>query len=270
MTVLPSPLGFGVSGAHGTFLMPSRVTRMLVEQAFARGVRVFDTAPAYGAGEAERRLGQALGHLPRGEVFVTTKAGVTSAGLARRVRDFSPDSIERSVRESLARLGLEGVDGLILHGASSEELTPDLLARLSDLKAAGACRFLGVAGRGGELDAALETGQFQIVMAPVHPFVGAQAITRLKSARANGVAVMGIEAAGAGPAPLRLPRKPSDFYSLARALRSPGNPAPRVAMPGALTEPLKDGLADCVVMTTTRLQHLAANAAVMEDYSARD
>lgn len=270
MTFLPSPLGFGVSGAHGTFLVPPRATRVLVEQAFTSGVRVFDTAPAYGAGEAERRLGQSLRHLPRSEVFITTKAGLSSAGLVRRIRDFSPDGIERSVHASLTRLGLEGVDGVILHGASPEELTPALLARLSDLKAAGACRFLGIAGRAGELDAALETGRFQILMAPVHPFVGEAALTRLKYARTNGVAVIGIEAAGAGPVPLRLPRKPSDLYSLARALRSPRNPAPRVAMPGALADSLKAGLADCVVMTTTRLDHLAANAAVLDADSVPD
>ncbi len=263
MTLLPSRLGFGVSGPHGTALLPSRATRMLVEQAFEGGVRVFDSAPAYGAGEAEKRLGRALACLPRSDVFVTTKAGVCSAGLARRIRDFSPDGLERSIRASLSRLGLEGVDGLILHGPAPLELTPALLARLSDMKTAGAFRHLGVAGRGAELDAALETGAFKILMAPVHPFIGEAARSRLRAARGAGIAVMGIEAAGDGPPPLRLPRKASDLYALARRLRTGGTDGPRAAMPDALADPVLDGLADCVVMTTTRTEHLAANIGAM-------
>ncbi|WP_439633233.1 aldo/keto reductase [Glycocaulis sp.] len=260
MSILPSRLGFGISGAHGTPLVAPGGTVRLVGQAFAAGVRVFDTAPAYGAGEAEKRLGRALASLPRDGVFVTTKAGVSSTGLARRVRDFSPDGLERSIRASLSRLGLEGVDGLILHGPAPSELTPALLTRLKALQAAGAFRHLGVAGRGAELDAALETGAFTILMAPVHPFVGEAARSRLRRARAAGIAVMGIEAAGDGPAPLRLPRKASDLYMLARRLRSGAADGPRAAMPDALADPLRDGLADCVVMTTTRPEHLAANA----------
>lgn len=258
-----SPLALGVSGAHGTLLMPARATRLLVEKAFEGGVRVFDTAPAYGAGEAEKRLGKGLTGLPRSDVFVTTKAGVSSAGLVRRIRDFSPDGIERSLRGSLARLGVEGVDGLILHGPAPSELTPALLARLSDMRAAGAFLHLGVAGRGAELDAALETCAFAILMAPVHPFVGDAAQARLRAARASGMAVMGIEAAGNGPPPLRMPRKPSDLYTLARRLRAGAADSPRVAMPGALADPVLDGLADCVVMTTTRTEHMAANIAAM-------
>lgn len=267
MSFLPSPLGFGVSGAHGTFLVPARSTRLLVEQAFAGGVRVFDTAPAYGAGEAEKRVGAALASLPRDQVFITTKAGVASTGLARRMRDFSPSAIERSVRTSLARLGVEGVDGLILHGPGPAELTPELFARLAALQTAGAFVHLGVAGRGGELDAALATGRFRLLMAPVHPFIGEAGMQRLRAARAGGIAVMGIEAAGAGPPPLSLPRSPADLYTLARGLRAASAPAPRAVMPGALVDPLREGLADSVVTTTTRPHHLAANIAAMKAFA---
>ncbi|MFN3834547.1 MAG: aldo/keto reductase [Glycocaulis sp.] len=259
MSLLPSQLGFGVSGAHGTALVPARETAALVQQAFAGGVRVFDTAPAYGAGEAEKRLGRALRSLPRSEIFVTTKAGVTSTGLARRIRDFSPAAIERSVRASLSRLGAGGVDGLILHGPAPDELTPALLQRLEALRSAGAFKHLGVAGRDVELDAALDTGRFALLMAPAHPFIGEEARARLMKARSAGIAVMGIEAAGDGPAPLRWPRRPADLYPALRALRHRQPPAPRAQMPGALADPLREGLADCVVMTTIRRLHLEAN-----------
>ena len=55
----------------------------LIELAFERGVRLFDTAPAYGNGEAERRLGEAMKRMPRYECIVSTKAGITSSGLSQ-------------------------------------------------------------------------------------------------------------------------------------------------------------------------------------------
>jgi aryl-alcohol dehydrogenase-like predicted oxidoreductase len=45
-----SALGFGVSGAHGTPLVPASETLALIKAAVEGGVRVFDTAPSYGAG----------------------------------------------------------------------------------------------------------------------------------------------------------------------------------------------------------------------------
>lgn len=256
---LPSRLGFGLGGALGTPLTTLHDAAGLVRRAHEAGIRVFDTAPAYGAGEAERRLGAALEGIPRESFFVSTKAGVTSAGLARRMRDFSPGGVETSVRASLNRLGLEGVDALILHGPDPSELTASLFSCLDRLKEAGAFRLLGVAGRGVELDAALETGRFALLMAPVHAQIGDEARERLLAARAKGVAVIGIEAAGAGPAPLRLPRKPADLYTLARTLRTPASGPPRTPMPDALLAPLRTGLADCVLMSTTRPEHLDAN-----------
>ncbi|MFW5661901.1 MAG: aldo/keto reductase, partial [Oceanicaulis sp.] len=85
MTALP--LGFGVSGAHGTPLVSRNSTIAMIERSLESGVALFDTAPAYGAGEAERRLGLALREIGRDRVRISTKAGLSSAGLARRMRD---------------------------------------------------------------------------------------------------------------------------------------------------------------------------------------
>jgi diketogulonate reductase-like aldo/keto reductase len=120
----PSKAGFGVSGAHGSPLVAARDTVRLLIEAFEGGVRVFDTAPSYGAGEAERRLGAAVSALGRERVFITTKAGLFSSGLSGRRRNFSPDAVEASVLASLDRLGVAGVDMLFLHGAGVHELTP--------------------------------------------------------------------------------------------------------------------------------------------------
>jgi D-threo-aldose 1-dehydrogenase len=256
---LPSRIGFGVSGAHGTPLVSHGATVTMVRQAFELGVRVFDTAPAYGAGESERRLGDALKTLDRDQVFVSTKAGLSSYGLAGRRRDFSPDAIENSLRESLARLQVGGVDALFLHGAAPEELTPALFERLDALKTAGAFRRLGAVGRGAELSAAIETGQFELLMAPVHPFLSEGETARLAQAAKAGLGVVAIETSGDAPSAWAIPKRPADLYTLAKRLRAqPGRG--RVGVEAGLKAALARPAVSCVMMTTTRLAHLKANA----------
>jgi D-threo-aldose 1-dehydrogenase len=102
-----------------------------VQAAWDGGIRYFDTAPHYGLGLSERRLGAALSGQPRAEYAISTKvgrrleplsaaAGLDSEGFEvpathRRVWDFSRDGIARSLAESLERLGLDRVDIVYLH-----------------------------------------------------------------------------------------------------------------------------------------------------------
>lgn len=253
-----SRLGFGVSGAHGTPLVPAPTTLGLIRRAFEGGVRVFDTAPAYGAGEAERRLGKALHTLPRDQVFVCTKAGISSTGFSRRARDFSPAGIEQSVRASLSRLGVEGVDALFLHGPDPYELTDELFARLAALKSSGAFARLGVAGLGPELDAAIASGRFDLMMAPVHPFIDDREEARLAAARARGMAVIAIQIAGDAPPARRMPRRPADIYALARSLRPAQEGRGRVHPVRGVRAALARSDVDAALVTTTRRVHLAA------------
>lgn len=255
-----SRIGFGVSGPHGTPLISRAETIALIEQAAGLGVTAFDTAPSYGAGEAERRLGEAVQRLGRDRLFLSTKAGLSSFGLAGRRRDFSADSIEASLRASLQRLGVDGVDALFLHGAAPEEWTPALLKRLSDLKSTGAFKTLGAAGRGPELDAAMETGAVQAVMAPVHPFLSDSENERIGRVGEAGLALFAVETAGDAPAPARAPRRLADFYALAKRLRArPGRG--RISVGTGLSAALARAEVSCAIMTTTRSDHLAANAA---------
>jgi D-threo-aldose 1-dehydrogenase len=103
-----------------------------VEAAWTAGIRYFDTAPHYGLGLSERRLGAALRERPREEFVISTKVGrllvPDEAGRARRDTegfdvpaayrrqwDFSRDGVLRSVEESLGRLRLDRVDVVFLH-----------------------------------------------------------------------------------------------------------------------------------------------------------
>jgi D-threo-aldose 1-dehydrogenase len=109
----------------------------VVSGATAAGVSYLDTAPHYGAGLAERRVGAALLDVPRGAYALSTKVGrllvplgpgepADRAGFVdepryRRVWDFTADGIRRSVEESLLRLGLDRVDVLYLHDPDDHE-----------------------------------------------------------------------------------------------------------------------------------------------------
>lgn len=103
-----------------------------VVAAWDRGIRYFDTAPHYGLGLSERRLGRALAGRPRDEFVLSTKVGrllvpnpggegrMDDDGFAvpatvRREWDFSRDGVRRSIEESLERLGLDRIDIAYLH-----------------------------------------------------------------------------------------------------------------------------------------------------------
>lgn len=103
-----------------------------VTAAIALGVRYFDTAPHYGLGLSERRLGAALADVPRDEVVLSTKVGrllvpdpahadrqdtegfMVPAAM-RRVRDYSRDGVLRSLDASMRRLGTDRIDVVYVH-----------------------------------------------------------------------------------------------------------------------------------------------------------
>ena len=132
-----------------------------VAAAWDAGMRYFDTAPHYGLGLSERRLGAALADRPRDAFVVSTKVGraldavdVVSGmdddgflvpATHRRRFDFSRDGIRRSLEESLERLGLDRVDILYLH--DPDDHWDDVLATgypaLAELRAEGVVSAIG-------------------------------------------------------------------------------------------------------------------------------
>ncbi len=76
----------------------------VLRRAFDAGVRYVDTAPSYGDGESERRVGEALAGQPRDEFFLATKT-------LERTADGARAELERS----LARLGVDHVDSVQCH-----------------------------------------------------------------------------------------------------------------------------------------------------------
>ncbi len=127
-------MGFGAAPIGNLFRPVDHATAAeAVAAAWDRGIRYFDTAPHYGLGLSELRLGAALGDKPRAEYALSTKVGrllvpnsaptgsdLQSGAFAvpdhyRRVRDYSRDGVLRSIESSLERLGLEHLDIVYVH-----------------------------------------------------------------------------------------------------------------------------------------------------------
>jgi len=83
----------------------------LVQTSFEMGINFFDTAPNYGLGTSELRLGKALIGYDRDRLVVNTKFGHTDTGGT----DYDSNSIRRSLEGSLKRLQMDYVDSLIIH-----------------------------------------------------------------------------------------------------------------------------------------------------------
>jgi D-threo-aldose 1-dehydrogenase len=128
--------------------------------AWDAGIRAFDTAPHYGVGVSERRLGSFLAGRPRNEFTVSTKVGrrlVPAAGDVQgeegfydipplaRVRDYTRDGVRRSLEESLGRLGLDRVDIVLIHDPDDvmEQAADEAYPALAELRAQGAVRAIG-------------------------------------------------------------------------------------------------------------------------------
>jgi len=86
-----------------------------VEFALENGVNFLDTAPHYGVGLAEERLGLALRGVPREQYILETKIGRLITADKQRVYDYSPAGIQQSLDASLARLQVDYVDSLLIH-----------------------------------------------------------------------------------------------------------------------------------------------------------
>ncbi|MET7864615.1 aldo/keto reductase [Micromonospora taraxaci] len=133
-----------------------------VDTAWEAGVRYYDTAPHYGLGLSERRLGAALRERPRDEYVVSTKVGRLlvpspqdahlrdSGGFDvpashRRVWDFSRDGVLRSIEASLERTGLDRVDVVYLHDPDDhwEQAAREAVPALVELRDQGVVGAIG-------------------------------------------------------------------------------------------------------------------------------
>ncbi|HKR76040.1 MAG TPA: aldo/keto reductase [Rhodanobacter sp.] len=141
-----------------------------VQHAWRQGVCHFDTAPYYGYGLSESRLGTALAGIPRADYSLSTKVGrllqdadgsqpAPDDGFAvsgrQAVFDYSRDGILRSVESSLRRLGTDHVEILLLHDIGAlthgaqhpailRQALDEALPTMAELRSQGVCGAIGL------------------------------------------------------------------------------------------------------------------------------
>ena len=160
--IMPGPLIFGGAPIGGLYAPVSDQTAAATLQAaWDAGIRAFDTAPHYGVGLSECRIGDFLAGRPRTEFMVCTKVGrrlVPAAGPVdgvddfygtpelSRVRDYSADGALRSLEDSLRRLRLDRVDIALIHDPDDHlaETLDGAYPALARLRAEGTVGAIGL------------------------------------------------------------------------------------------------------------------------------
>jgi D-threo-aldose 1-dehydrogenase len=183
-----------------------------VDAAWDGGIRTFDTAPHYGLGLSERRLGDALRHRPRDEYVLSTKVGrlLEPAEPAEPARDtegfdvpatqvrrfdFSADGVRRSLEASLGRLGQDRVDIALIHDPDNhgEQALRAAYPALEKLRAEGVVRAIGVGMNQAEMLTRFvtETDIDVVLMAGRYTLLDRSAAdTLLPAAQRRGVSVI--------------------------------------------------------------------------------
>jgi D-threo-aldose 1-dehydrogenase len=171
MTMRLTRLGFGAAPIGNLYAeVDERQALSAVHTAWDNGIRYFDTAPFYGYGLSEERLGRALAGVARSSFVLSSKvgrrisSGSASGGLSadgfavkggHAEFDYSREGIRLSVEGSLRRLKVDYIDILLLHdvgalthGARHEQMLrqalEESLPTMAELKASGVCRAIGI------------------------------------------------------------------------------------------------------------------------------
>lgn len=181
----------GCAPLGGLFqVVDTSTARDTLQSAWDNGVRIFDTAPHYGVGLSEQRLGQFLASYPREDFVVSTKVGrlleATDDDVEgvegfhgtpqnKRVLDYSAQGTRRSILESCERLQLDHIDIALVHDPDDymEMAEQEAIPALLELRDQG---FVGAVGVGmnyarkiqyfverTSLDCALMAGQYSLL-----------------------------------------------------------------------------------------------------------
>lgn len=146
-----------------------------VRLALDNGVRFFDTAPHYGQGVGEERLGRALAGIPREDYVLSTKVGKLVSAERTLIFDYSRDGVVRSLEASLKRLNLDYVDILLIHDADDhyQQAIDEAYTALHDLRAQGVVKAIGAGmnqwemllkfAQNGDFDCFLMAGRYTLL-----------------------------------------------------------------------------------------------------------
>lgn len=259
--------------------------RATVDAAWDSGVRLFDTAPHYGLGLSERRLGAALAE--RSGYVLSTKVGrlvVPSqvrdddemfdvpVGLGR-AWDFSADGVRDSLEDSLARLGLPEIDIALIHDPDDhlEQALAEAYPALAELREQGVVKAIGVGMNQWQapLRFVRETGVDVVMLAGRYTLLDQSGLPLLDECAERGVRVL---AAGVFNSGLLATAAPSGTFDYAPAPAPLLDRAARIAavcerhgvsLPqAAMAFPLRHPAVASIVLGARAPEEVLANAAL--------
>jgi D-threo-aldose 1-dehydrogenase len=215
-----SAIGFGGAPLGDLYTRLDEATaQATVAAALGAGITYFDTAPLYGHGLSEHRLGAGLRHVARDRVVLSTKVGRWmdtrggggdlsgyAGGLPHRaVFDYSFDGALRSVEQSLLRLGTDRIDVLLIHDVDAwthgvgtverrfAEAMDGAYRALARLRAEGVVKAIGIGvneaemcvrfAQAGDFDTVMLAGRYSLLEQPALE-------TFLPMAAEKGIAVL--------------------------------------------------------------------------------
>lgn len=151
-TLTTSLVGFGGgsisgdAGGYGFGNITEKQSCDLLQYAFERGVRLFDTAPIYGMGSSEVRMGLGLAKHKniRSQMTLVTKLGVSWDESGKVFIDNSPENTKRQLENSLKRLQTDYLDLYMIHWPDPKVDIADTMRVLVDAKKQGAIRAIGI------------------------------------------------------------------------------------------------------------------------------
>jgi D-threo-aldose 1-dehydrogenase len=293
--VVVTALGFGAASIGNLYRsVPDEQAARTVTAAWDAGIRYFDTAPHYGVGLSERRLGAILAGYPREEYVLSTKVGrllvpdpdgegrtdidngFDVPATSRRVWDFSADGVRRSIDESLERLGLDRVDVVLIHDPEESDDPEGALTKaypaLHELRAQGVVGAVGVGSKQVEILGRFvgETDIDVIMLAGRYTLLEQPALDELLPACARrGVSVLNVGVFNSGLLAADWPpddahyeygETPGELLHRARQIATLcqryGTPLPRAALAFAAAHP---AIAS-VVVGAGRPSHIQRNA----------
>jgi diketogulonate reductase-like aldo/keto reductase len=225
----------------GTWDLRGRTCVRMVEQALRLGYRHIDTAEMYG-NESEVGEGLRASGVKRGEVFVTTKVWPSN---------FAPRDLEKSAKQSLAKLLLSEVDLLLLHWPNPNIPLADTLGALCKVKQAGLARHIGVSNfTVAQIDEAVRLSSEPLVcnQIEVHPFLDQSKV--LAACRAHGMAVVAYSPIARGGA--------KNDKVLARIGKRHGKTAAQVCLRYLVQQEI------VVIPRTSKVERLTENLAIFD------
>jgi D-threo-aldose 1-dehydrogenase len=266
-----------------------------VHHAWDIGVRLFDVAPLYGYGNAERRFGMALSDRPREEYVLSTKVGrlvratgeippgadidhqrfggrddafYVGTGPARIVFDYSGDGIRRSIEESLERMGLDRIDIALIHDPDDhwQAAIDEAYPALHRLREEGVIRAIGVGmnqsamlarfAREGDFDVFLLAGRYTLLDQEAMPELLPTCLARGIGVLVGGVMNSGILADPRAGGRFNYTPAPAEIVERARRL---AEVCARHAVPlraAAIQFPLAHPVVRSLVAGVRRIDHL--------------